>query len=76
MLASSGPDQKRPEPSSPWGENMIVTAYSSGDEEILKTALSVAKQRSEIITTSRSEEPTNINKASPVPAKKKNRYGV
>ena len=76
VLASSGPDNKPAEPDSPWGENMVVTAYSSGEEEILATALKAAGQPSEMITTLKSEEPTGINKVSPTPTKKKNRYGV
>jgi hypothetical protein len=76
VLASSGPDQTLAEPESPWGENMVVTAYSSGEEEILKTALKVTSQPSSMITTAKSEEPKNINKQSPVLKKKKNRYGV
>ncbi len=76
VLASSGPDQLLPEPESPWGENMVVTAYSAGEEEILNTALKVTKQPAEIITTAKSEEPKSINKTSVVATKKKNRYGV
>ena len=76
VLASSGPDQQLAEPFSPWGENMIVTAYSAGEEEILKTALKVTNQPAEMITTLKSEEPKGINKTSPVAANKKNRYGI
>ena len=76
QLAAAGPDMYQPAPDSPWGENMAVTAYSSGDEEILKYALKQSNQPSEMITTNKSEEPKGINKTSPVAAKKKNRYGV
>jgi hypothetical protein len=76
VLASSGPDQQVSKPHSPWGENMAVTAYSSGEEEILKTALKAAHEPSQMITTAKSEEPKHINKTSPVAAKKKNRYGI
>ena len=76
VLASSGPDQQLAEPDSPWGENMVVTAYSAGEEEILSTALKVTRQPAEIITTAKSEEPKTVNKISPVVVKKKNRYGV
>lgn len=76
VLASSGPDQKLPPNESPWGENMVVSAYSQGDESILRTALKAASQPSEMITTAKSEEPKGINKTSPVATKKKNRYGV
>jgi hypothetical protein len=76
QLAAAGPDMYRPAPDSPWGENMVVTAYSSGEEEILKYALKQAHQPAEMITTSKSEEPKGINKTSPVAAKKTNRYGV
>lgn len=76
VLASSGPGQAMPEPESPWGENMVISAYSTGEEEILKTALGIAHQTAEMITTAKSEEPKGINKTSPVAAKKKNKYGV
>ena len=76
VLASSGPDQQLPEPTSPWGENMAVVAYSEGDKAILQTALKITGQPSHSITTAKSEEPKNTNKTSPVAVKKKNRYGV
>lgn len=76
QLASSGPDMYSPDADSPWGENMAIVAYSSGEEEILSAALKATGQPSEIITTSKSEEPKSINKTSPVPNKKKNRYGI
>lgn len=76
QLASSGPGIHSPEADSPWGENMAVVAYSSGEEEILSAALKATGQPSEIITTGKSEEPRSINKTSPVPVKKKNKYGI
>lgn len=76
VLASSGPNHQIASPASPWGENMAVSAYSSGEEEILKTALKVAHEPAQMITTPKSEEPKNINKLSPVAIKKKNRYGI
>lgn len=76
LLASSGPDQTMSEPDSPWGENMVVSAYSTGEEEILNNALKTGHQSAEMITTAKSEEPKGINKTSPVAAKKKNKYGV
>ena len=76
QLAASGPDMYSPEADSPWGENMAIVAYSSGEEEILSAALKATGQPSEIITTSRSEEPKSTNKTSPIPHKKKNRYGI
>ena len=76
VLASSGPDQQLPEPSSPWGENMAVVTYSDADREILQTALKITGQPSAAITTAKSQEPKHINKSSPVAVKKRNRYGV
>lgn len=76
QLAAAGPDMYKPAADSPWGENMAVTAYSSGDEEILKQALKQSHQAAELITTAKSEEPKSINKTSPVAAVKKNRYGI
>ena len=76
-LAASGPDaDKVDQENSPWGENMAISVYSSGDQEILDTALKAAHQSSQMITTGKSEEPKHVNKTSPVAAKKKNKYGV
>lgn len=75
-LAASGPQQKSDLEQSPWGENMVVTAYSSGEQEILDAALKSSHQSSKAITTAKSEEPKHINKASPIAPKKKNKYGV
>lgn len=75
-LASSGPKQSHAAEQTPWGENMAVGAYSEGDEEILKAALKAYGVTSRMITTKKSEEPRDTNTASPVAAKKKNRYGV
>lgn len=76
VLASSGPDQQLPEPTSPWGENMAIVAYSAGEKEIIKTAAKITGQPHSSITTSKSEEPKDTNKKSPVAAKKRNRYGI
>lgn len=76
-LAAAGPDSDKIEQeNSPWGENMAITTYSSGEEEILNKALKSSHQSAQIITTGKSEEPKHINKASPVATKKKNKYGV
>lgn len=75
-LAASGPGARKPTPETPWGENMAVLAYSSGEEAILKNALSGSHESSVQISTDRSEENPTTYKTSPVAAKKKNRYGV
>lgn len=76
QLAAAGPGAYQQENESPWGENMAVVAYSTGEEEILKSALKATHQPAEMITTAKSEEPEGINKISPTAAKKKNKYGV
>lgn len=76
QLAAAGPDYYQQDTDSPWGENMAVVAYSSGEEEILKSAAKQTHQPTEMISTAKSEEPEGINKVSPTAAKKKNKYGV
>lgn len=75
-LAASGSKDETLAPTTPWGENMAVLAYSDGEDQIIKNALAKNHEKSIIITTSKSEEPTDTNKNSPVSVKKKNRYGV
>lgn len=75
-LAASGAGAKKPTPETPWGENMAVLAYTSGDQEIIQNALAGSHEAAVQISTDKSEENPDTNIKSPVPAKKKNRYGV
>jgi len=75
-LASSGPGQPRAAEETPWGENMAVGVYSTGDEEILKAALQAYGVDAKMITTKKSEEPKGTNTTSPLQPRKKNRYGI
>lgn len=67
------------EPSSAWGENQVIVSYSNTIDEYIDAALqeiglSPADKR--LISTPRSEETATVNRQSPVPARRPNRYGV
>lgn len=76
QLAAAGPDYYHPDADNAWGQNMAVVAYSTAEEEILKSALKINHEPAQLISTAKSEEPKGINKVSPVTVKKKNKYGV
>ena len=67
------------EPASAWGENEIVVSYDPTVEEVIDQALkTVGLQPSDkkLISTITSDEAKDVSRNSPVPQRKKNRYGV
>lgn len=62
--------------SSKWGENLIVATYTDGDKDIIDRATKKAGVTKRQITSTKSTETADVNKQSPVAAKKKNKYGV
>ena len=62
--------------SSKWGENLIMATYSKGDDDIIRRAAKKAGVTKKQITSTKSQETSDVNKASPVAARKKNKYGV
>jgi hypothetical protein len=65
---------------SAFGENMSIVGYTDADNETVKLALkrmgAPYSDGAHSIATRKSEEATDINKKSPTPAKKRNKYGV
>ena len=67
------------EPQSAWGENEIVISYDPSAEEFIDDALKMvglSPSDKKLISTLKSEEATDVVTKSPVPTKKKNKYGV
>ena len=67
------------EPQSAWGENETIIDYGNVMDEYIDDALAMVGLSSsdkKLISTPTSEEAKDIPKGSPVPAKKKNKYGV
>jgi hypothetical protein len=60
----------------PADEYAIISAYSQGEEEIIKQAVKKTGNKAITIAKSGSKEPKSTNTQSPVAAPKKNRYGV
>ena len=63
------------EQESAWAENLAVITYTKEDEETIRLADSMMGVTASRIASQTSTE-TDVNAASPVPAKKKNKYGV
>ena len=65
-------------PESAFGENMIMAAYSSADQEIIDLAskLDPHARSKKILSTMKSEEAKDIDKTSPMLPRKKNKHGV
>ena len=65
---------------SAFGENMSIVGYTDADNETVKLALkrmgAPYSDGAHSISTRKSEEATDVNKTSPTPAKKRNKYGV
>jgi hypothetical protein len=66
-------------PQTAWGENQIVMSYDPAAEEWLDDALTMVgltANDKKMISTPISEEGKGVDAKSPVPAKRKNKYGV
>lgn len=63
------------EQESAWAENLAVVTYAKEDEETIRLADAMMGVNATRIASQTSTE-TNVNAASPVPTKKKNKYGV
>lgn len=61
---------------SAFADNLTQVMYSSADEETIKMASKLFGVSSTKLGTTKSQEKPNVNKASPVAKKKKNKYGV
>jgi len=66
-------------PQTAWGENQIIMSYDPSVEAVLDDALKMVgltPNDKKQISTSKSEEGKGVDTKSPVPIKKKNKYGV
>ena len=63
------------EQESAWAENLAVVTYTKEDEETIRMADAMMGVSASRIASQTSTE-TDVNAASPVPAKRKNKYGV
>ena len=67
------------EPQSAWGENEVVVSYSNRVDDYIDAALAkigLSPSDKKLISTPHSEEAKDVTTKSPVPVKKKNKYGV
>jgi len=78
-MASARSDQPFDNQSA-FGENMSIVGYTEADDETVRIALKKMgapySDGAHSISTHASEEAPDVNKSSPTPAKKRNRYGV
>ena len=58
-----------------WAENFSIVTYVDEDEETIRLADAMMDVKATRVASQGSTE-TNVNAVSPVPAKKKNKYGV
>lgn len=66
-------------PQTAWGENQIVMSFDPSATEWLDDALEMvglSPSDKKLISTPKSEEGKHVDTKSPVPARKKNKYGV
>ena len=60
----------------PASDNMVMVGYTDADSEILERAHKKLGYKYQKLTSPGSKEHESIHKVSPVPKRKKNRYGV
>jgi hypothetical protein len=60
----------------PVDEFAVISAYTSGDEEIINDAIKKTGNKKVLVADKKSHEPKDTNIQSPVAKSKKNRYGV
>ena len=58
-----------------WAENFSIVTYADVDEETIRLADAMMDVKATRVAAAGSKE-TNVNTVSPVPARKKNKYGV
>lgn len=60
----------------PAAQGAVVASYSTEEEKNILRASKQTKHSPKVLASKNSTEPADVNKTSPVAAKKKNRYGV
>ena len=66
-------------PQTAWGENEIIVSFDPSAEEFIDKALDMvglSPRDKKLISTAKSEEGRHVDTKSPVPIRKKNKYGV
>lgn len=66
-------------PQTAWGENEIIVSFDPSAEEFIDKALDMvglSPRDKKLISTAKSEEGRHVDTKSPVPTRKKNKYGV
>ncbi len=74
-----GAEQQPFAPQSAWGENEIVISFDPSAEEFIDRALEMvgmSPSDKKMISTAKSQEGKHVDVKSPVPVRKKNKYGV
>ena len=77
IAMAAAPDAQNIPPKTATHQNLITIGYTDADQQIMDAAakaLGIAKARK--LTSKRSQETDDVNKASVVSPRKKNKYGV
>lgn len=76
--AGDGKYEHEPTRDGPNGQSLVTTVYSDGERKILDQAEKAFGREAAYkqLTPNGSTEMKEVNKASPVPARKRNKYGV
>ena len=69
-------NHKTGERDGPTSQLAVISAYTEGDEEIIKAAIKKTGEKSIIVANKGSKETNSTNIVSPVARLRKNRYGV
>lgn len=60
----------------PTKQSAVIVAYTPEEETIINAGTSQTGHKGQLVTDKKSHEPGSTNITSPVPKKKKNKYGV
>ena len=74
-----GKEQGAFAPKTAWGENEIIVSFDPSADEFIDKALEMvgmSPRDKKLISTAKSEEGKHVDIKSPVPTRKKNKYGV
>lgn len=72
-------DKQEMSPHSPFGENLVIVGYSNTVDQYIDAALKevgLTTSDKKLISTPESEETDTVQKTSPVPKFKRNKYGI
>jgi hypothetical protein len=60
----------------PTSQLAVISAYTKGDEDIIRAAIKKTGERHIVVANKGSSETSDVNKTSPIAKIKKNRFGV